>query len=476
MRGGTRADNDAVSYERRELTPKIEFAGTGTHVLMITNHGVHEWEVVPGLPDTGGQNVYVNQLTEALIGQGYRVTIVNRGGYPHPINGNPQIGVVPHTSGRARILYLEDGKLEFVRKEDMGDQLDALADDLEQRLAGSDDSYDLIISHYWDAGALGAKLNERSTIRVPHVWIPHSLGTLKKRNVDASSWEALRIDARIEAERELVGQVDGTVATSTAIKEVFRDDYGRPADYFLPPCIDVNRYHPRPRDECEGVWGFLAAHSPLSAEDLENRRVVTEISRTDRTKRKDLLLRAFAQVVEDVPDTTLILSLDEKGGEVYEEAIALVEELDLARHVVVVGSVWGLLPCLYSLTDVYCTPSIMEGFGMSAQEAAATAVPVVASDLVPFASEYLLGKDPASTLIQGNGGRGTLQVGEGAIVVPADDVAGFAQAMKTLLTDDSLRETMGNRALEITIPYFTWEARTRDMMDDLGVTAAVADQ
>ena len=27
------------------------------HVLMITNHGVHEWKVVPGLPDTGGQNV-----------------------------------------------------------------------------------------------------------------------------------------------------------------------------------------------------------------------------------------------------------------------------------------------------------------------------------------------------------------------------------------------------------------------------------
>jgi glycosyltransferase involved in cell wall biosynthesis len=368
-------------------------------------------------------------------------------------------------------MYLEDGTLEFVRKEDMGDQIDALAADLEQRLNGTNDSYDLIISHYWDAGVLGARLNERSARRVPHVWIPHSLGTLKKRNVDASSWDALRIDGRIEAERKLVEVVDGTVATSTAIKEVFRDDYGRPADYFLPPCIDVNRYHPRPGHECEGAWGFLAAHSPLSPDDLRKRRIVTEISRTDRTKRKDLLLRAFARVVEEAPETTLVLSLDEKGGEVYEEAIALVEELDLARHVVVVGSVWELLPCLYSLTDVYCTPSIMEGFGMSAQEAAATAVPVVASDLVPFASEYLLGRDPASIPILGNGSTGTLRVGEGAIVVPADDVAGFSQAMTLLLTDDSLRETMGSKALEITIPYFTWEARSRDMMDDLGVTA-----
>ncbi len=47
---------------------------------MITNHGVHECEVTPGLPDTGGQNVHLNQFTDALTEQGYRVTIVGRGG------------------------------------------------------------------------------------------------------------------------------------------------------------------------------------------------------------------------------------------------------------------------------------------------------------------------------------------------------------------------------------------------------------
>jgi hypothetical protein len=45
------------------VTDRSSFATTGTHVLQITNHGVHEWSVVPGLPDTGGQNVYVNQFT-----------------------------------------------------------------------------------------------------------------------------------------------------------------------------------------------------------------------------------------------------------------------------------------------------------------------------------------------------------------------------------------------------------------------------
>ena len=440
-----------------------------THVLMITNHGVHEWAVVPGLPDTGGQNVYVNQFTEALVEQGYRVTIVNRGGYPHPATGVPQVGVRFHPSGHARILYLEDGLAEFVRKEDMAARIPALAEDLEAKLAADDDSYDLIISHYWDAGVLGATVNDRAARRVPHVWVPHSLGALKKRNMDPSTWADLRIDERIAQERELLTHVDGAVATSTAIRDTFVADYGYQPKYFLPPCVDVERYRPRDDGECAGIWEFLAAHATPSAEELRHRPIVTEISRTDRTKRKDVLIRAFAEARRQVPELFLVVALDERSGEPYREAMALIDDLGIGDDVAALGSVWEQLPCLYAATSVYCTPSVMEGFGMSAQEAAATAKPVISSDLVPFATEYLTGASPQRVPIDGEQGR-ELLVGEGAVVVPADDVAGFAQAMSLLLGDGDLRTTMGARALDITVPYFTWERRTRDLLDDLGVS------
>lgn len=451
------------------MTEHDGFAETGTHVLMITNHGVHEWQVVPGLPDTGGQNVYVNQFTEALVAQGYRVTIVNRGGYTHPVTGAPQTGTAVHPSGRARIMYIEDGLDEFVRKEDMAEQIPALTADLERLLTEEGNGYDLIISNYWDAGVLGARLNERADQPAPHVWIPHSLGILKKRNMDPSTWPCLRIDERIDRERELLEHLDGGVATSTAIGQVFSEDYGFPAKYFLPPCVDVNRHHPRPSGECDEIWERLTARSPLTAEELRNRRIVSEISRTDRTKRKDVLIRAFAAARERIPDAALVLSLDESAGTVYDEAMDLLNELELGDHVVVVGSVWELLPCLYAITSVYCTPSVMEGFGMSAQEATATAKPVVSSDLVPFAVEYLLGDEPRRVAVDGSEDRALL-VGDGAIVAPADDVDAFAQALVMLLENDALRIEMGRRALEITIPYFTWEARTRDLLSDLGVT------
>lgn len=443
------------------------------HVLMLTNHGVHEWKVVPGLPDTGGQNVYVNHFTAALVAQGYRVTIVNRGGYAHPTTGEPQVGVRYHPSGHSRILYLEDGVPEFVRKEDMAEHIPALVSDLEQKLAAGGDTYQLIISHYWDAGVLGAALNDRASRRVPHVWVPHSLGALKKRNVDPSTWAALRIDERIEHEKALLPRLDGAVTTSVAIRHTFVNDYGYSAKYFLPPCVDADRYRPRPNGECGDIWDFLAAHSSLTADELRARRIITEISRTDRTKRKDVLIRAFARAREQVRGLFLAIALDERAGAPYDEAIALISDLHLERDVAVLGSVWDQLPCLYVVSSVYCTPSVMEGFGMSAQEAAASGKPVVASDLVPFATEYLMGSRPAQIPVDGfTDPQRVLLVGEGAIVVPAGDTEGFAQALAMVVSDDQLRIDMGARAFHITVPYFTWEQRTRDLLDDLGASPA----
>lgn len=442
------------------------------HVLQITNHGVHEWHVVPGLPDTGGQNVYVNQFTEALVKLGYRVTIVNRGGYPHPVTGEMQAGVKYHPSGHARIVFLNDGHAEFVRKEDMNEYLPRLAADLSRRLHDESDTFDLIISHYWDAGKLGAMINQNGDGQkiAPHVWIPHSLGAIKKRNMHPSTWESLRIDERVSHERELLSALDGGVATSTAIRDSFRDDYGWESQYFLPPCVNTDRYRPMQPDEYESIWEFLAAHSALPAAALRRRKLITEISRTDKTKRKDILISAFAQVLKDVPDALLAVTIDEQAPELHAALTKLIADLKLQDHVVVLGSIWEQLPMLYNATAVYCTPSVMEGFGMSAQEAAACGKPVVASNLVPFVVEYLLGTQSSNVAESFDGGPLGYLLGEGGIVVLADFVQGFAAALTRLLKDDALRRQMGRRAYEITVPYFTWEARATDLLNDLGVT------
>ena len=433
------------------------------HVLMITNHGIHQWRVIPGLPDTGGQNVFVNQFTGALAGQGppddpercFKITIVNRGGYAHPLTGELHTGVI-YRDEHQRILYLEDGRAEFVRKEDMHEQIPSLVAALRRFLEAEDSDVDLIISHYWDAAQLGALYNAGRERPVQHVWVPHSLGTLKRRNVSPERWSDLRIDERIAAERAVMPDLDGVAATSDIIKQVLAEDYGyRGPDLFLPPCVDTRRYHPRQVTNDDEVWTFLGERCGLSPAEVRRCKIVTEISRTDTTKRKDILIRAFSRAHRRVPDSLLLVSIDDNQPDLAQELTQLIRDLDVQSRVAVVGSVWEWLPRLYAVTSIYCTPSVMEGFGMSAQEAAATRVPVVASHLVPFVTGYLLGADAQEVAL--DGGRASLQVGSGAIVVPADDVEGFAHALEMLLTDDKLRQSMGQSAYRITVPYFTWD-------------------
>jgi len=451
-----------------EARHRAFLASSRKHVLMITNHGIHQWRVIPGLPDTGGQNVFVNQFTATLAKLGFRITIANRGGYPHPVTDQPREGL-RYTDDHRRILYLQDNVGEFVRKEDMGARIPSLVAFLNAFLEQEASTLDLIISHYWDGAKVGVLHNRSRQERVIHVWVPHSLGTIKKRNVPPARWDDLRIDERIAVERALIPELDAIAATSSTISEALRKDYGyRREPLFLPPCVDTDRYHPRDIPGDHAIWEFLSQRSGLPPKELPSRKLVTEISRTDTTKRKDVLLKAFGQARERAPDTLLVVSIDEREEALAAELRGLIHDLELENAVAPVGYIWDRLPALYAVTDIYCTPSIMEGFGMSAQEAAASGVPVVASDRVPFVTEYLLGEEVREVPVEG--GDKPLRVGEGAVVVLADDLVGFARALEMLLSDDGKREAMGNRAYGLTIPYFTWRSRVQSFLETLDVS------
>ena len=211
---------------------------------------------------------------------------------------------------------------------------------------------------------------------------------------------------------------------------------------FVPASLRRHRTFPSTKvPDTAPFWDFLSRRSDYPGTSARC-KIVTEISRTDTTKRKNVLIKAFAAVQRRVPNSLLIISIDESKRELAGELESLIHSLptQVQSHVVVVGSVWDMLPTIYAVTDVYCTPSVMEGFGMSAQEAAAAGVPVVASHLVPFATEYL---SPS----------------KGAIIVQAGDVDGFARALETLLANEDLRKEMGENAYHATIPYFTWRDR-----------------
>jgi glycosyltransferase involved in cell wall biosynthesis len=227
--------------------------------------------------------------------------------------------------------------------------------------------------------------------------------------------------------------------------------------------VNERRYYPRKVSEDDKIWKFLSDHSVLTAEEIRNCKIVSEISRTDTTKRKNILVEAFGIAHNRHPESLLVVSIDEKNKTLVQELNTLIHNSGVASNIVKVGSIWDILPTLYAVTDIYCTPSVMEGFGMSAQEAAATRVPVVASNLVPFVEEYLLGEEVEE--IWDKEKRASIRIGSGGIVCQADEVNGFAFALDLLLEDGSLRREMGENAYRATIPYFTWGNMVRRFLE-----------
>jgi len=434
---------------------------------MLSIHGVHEWQVVPGLQDTGGQNVFVNQLSGALEKQGYKVTIVNRGGYPHPRTGDLQKGIHYHGCHQ-RILYLDDGRSIFVRKEDMGEQIPGLAQSLTGLITEEDLPIDLIISHYWDAAILGCIIKRELELDVKHVWVPHSLGQIKKRNLSSEDWANLRIQDRIGHENTIIEEIDFIAATSSNIVETSKEDYGFDGPFlWIPPCVDQERYYPRQVNRTDPIWEYLSSITNLPIEEIQDRKIITEISRTDKTKQKDILIRSFANILPDHPKTLLIIAIDVQNTELGHELIELVHSSGAGHSIAAVGSVWDSLPVIYAISDIYCTPSIMEGFGMSVQEAAATKVPVISSNLVPFVTEYLINDENQNAILDNSA---NINIGEGAIVVQPGDIAGFTAALDKLLSDEPLRQSMGERAYQATISYFTWDHIVKDFINGLSHT------
>jgi N-acetyl-alpha-D-glucosaminyl L-malate synthase BshA len=86
------------------------------------------------------------------------------------------------------------------------------------------------------------------------------------------------------------------------------------------------------------------------------------------------VLRVFALIRERVPARLLIVG----EGPDLEKAVQLAAELQLTPYIEMVGEAQDVV-ALLSVADLFLLPSLQESFGLSALEAMACGVPVIAS-------------------------------------------------------------------------------------------------
>ncbi len=283
-----------------------------------------------------------------------------------------------------------------------------------------------------------------------HVWTPHSLGVIKERNFwnkDAETVRSLKFRERDAHEQAICARTSLFCSTSLEISKGLLSYHGiRPDQLFdFPPCIDATIFKPRSEEELAPAYRYLSDKSGVDAEKLKKSRILFETSRMDRTKRKDILLRSFAEVAKKRDDVYLFIGGGPDSSPLFKELDELKSTLpSLDGRGFLLGFIpEDLLEPLFSVPDIFVSASEMEGFGMSVSQAAACKVAVVASDLIPFATEF----------------------SEGAsVVVPAGDVDGFATAIEQLLDNDEERETRADKLYAVA-RQLDWETTSNRFMN-----------
>jgi mannosylfructose-phosphate synthase len=341
-------------------------------IAMVSTHGYVAARPPLGAADTGGQVVYVLELSKKLAQLGYEVDIWTRQFENQPDEEACEAGV--------RILRVPCGGPGFIPKEYLHESLVEWCTGALRRIEGEGLRYEFLDSHYWDAGVAGQALCQ--TLGMPHVHTPHSLGLWKQRQMltdypdGASRFEhTYNFAERNRAEASLYQAADLVIATTPDQVDLLRNDYAVAQEKLrmIPPGYDDTRFYPvggSTRELLRRKFGF-------------NGKVVLSLGRIARNKGYDLLIRAFAEVAAREPEVQLVLAIGGERLEPAEEQIlatcqALVQDLGLNERVRFAGFVPDPdMADLYRAADVFVLSSRYEPFGMTAVEAMACGTPTV---------------------------------------------------------------------------------------------------
>lgn len=166
--------------------------------------------------------------------------------------------------------------------------------------------------------------------------------------------------------------------------------------------------------------------------------VVTIIARLHPVKGHEYFLRAAAQLVQ----AGIKLQLLMVGEGIYRDRIeALVDELGLTERVKMTGY-YNQVENIYSISDVLCVPSLMEGLGLVILEAMYFRVPVIASNT---------GGIPE-----------IIEDGHNGILIEPRDFKALGKAIKQVLEDTVLREKLIDNG-QATVQAFTQENMARQV-------------
>jgi sucrose-phosphate synthase len=437
------------------------------YIVLISVHGlIRGRDLELGRDaDTGGQTKYVVELANALAKQPNveRVDLVTRRIVDNEVGPDYAESVEP-LAEKVQIVRIEAGPEGYIRKEDLWDHLDSFSDNLLNWLHHQPRLPDILHSHYADAGYVGVRLAHRTGLPLIHTG--HSLGRDKCRRLLALGLpmedieQRYHMTRRIDAEEDALTNADVVItSTRNEIEEQYElyDCYTPDKMAVIPPGTDLDMFHP---PVTVGVDMVFAKTLEMSLHEPD-KPMILALSRPDERKNIVGLLEAYgesprlqalANLVIVAGNRDDIRELSEGPQGVLTELLLVTDYYDLYGRVALpkhhsADDVADIYRLAATSGGVFVNPALTEPFGLTLLEAAASGLPLVATE---------------------NGGPVDIigNCRNGLLVDPLDKPA-MAEALLTILENPSLWREFSTNGLRNVARHYSWDAHAQTYLQQI---------
>jgi len=348
--------------------------------------------------DTGGQIKYVVELAQALAERPEvdRVDLITRQIIDDRVSDD-YAKTEESLGGNAYIIRIPFGPRRYLYKTKLWPYMEVFVDQCLNYFQRNRAVPDIIHGHYADAGYGGAQLAR--LMGIPFVFTGHSLGRVKKERLLESGVankkieSTYRITRRIEAE-EFALETCSLIITST--HQEVRQQYEKYDHYIpdrmevIPPGVNLQDFRP-PRDEESEAEIVPQINRFL---DDPKKPMIVAMARPDERKNLERLVLTYGESPQLQREANLILIMGSRedirempGGQrtVLNNILTLIDVYDLYGKVAYpkhhrADDVPEIYRMITKSRGVFVNPAMTEPFGLTLLEAAASGVPIIATN------------------------------------------------------------------------------------------------
>ncbi len=374
--------------------------------------------------DSGGQNLYVDQVAKHLSMLGYEIDIFTRW-------DNHQLPKVINYQNGIRVIHIKAGPVQYIKKELLLSYMHEFTIEMLRFIEEEELTYKLIHANFFMSALVASEIKKE--LRIPFVVTFHALGKIRRMyQGDKDTFP----DTRFTIEKEVCNSADQIIAECPQDKEDLMYHYHASQDKIsIIPCgFDPNEVYPLDKHLAKITIG-LDPH----------KKYILQLGRIVPRKGIDTVIASFAKLRKKTQGQVKLLIV---GGESDEPNSSITPEIgrlqNIAKALHVATDVIFLgrrsreqLKYVYNAADIFISVPWYEPFGITPLEAMACGTPVIGSRVGGIKFSVIDGKT-------------------GFLVEPHDTEM-LATKMQELLTNEKLGRSFSENSLKRVNEFFTWK-------------------